>query len=127
MRPSTGPLQLLVVAPAWTARVAPSIGHSHPSGIEPRSSWWESLRNNFPACAISLLFRNSTGVTFTEYLTRVRIERVKELLANPNLRISEIAFQAGFQSLTHFNRTFLKLTGESPTEFRQRFRAIETV
>ena len=70
------------------------------------------------------LFKRSTGVTFTEYLTRVRIERVKELLVNPNLRISEIAFQAGFQSLTHFNRTFLKLTGESPTEYRQRFRAI---
>jgi AraC-like DNA-binding protein len=65
------------------------------------------------------LFKRSTGVTFTEYLTRVRIERVKELLANPNLRISEIAFQSGFQSLTHFNRVFLKLSGESPTEYRQ--------
>ena len=70
------------------------------------------------------LFKKRTGVTFTEYLTRVRIERVKELLVNPNLRISEVAFQAGFQSLTHFNRTFLKLTGESPTEYRQRLRAI---
>jgi len=70
------------------------------------------------------LFKKRTGLTFTEYLTRVRIERVKELLANPNLRISEIAFQTGFQSLTHFNRVFLKLTGESPTEYRSRFRAI---
>jgi AraC-like DNA-binding protein len=66
------------------------------------------------------LFKKRTGVTFTEYLTRVRIERVKELLVNPNLRISEIAFQAGFQSLTHFNRVFLKLTGQSPTEYRAR-------
>jgi AraC-like DNA-binding protein len=68
------------------------------------------------------LFKRSTGVTVTEYLTRVRIERVKELLLNPNLRISEIAFQTGFQSLTHFNRVFLKFTGHSPTEYRARLR-----
>ena len=68
------------------------------------------------------LFKKRTGLTFTEYLTRVRIERVKELLVNPNLRISEIAFQTGFQSLTHFNRVFLKLTGQSPTEYRARLR-----
>jgi AraC-like DNA-binding protein len=49
---------------------------------------------------------------------------VKELLLNPNLRISEIAFQTGFQSLTHFNRTFLKLIGRSPSEYRARLRAI---
>lgn len=70
------------------------------------------------------LFKRNTGITFTEHLMRVRIERVKELLGNPNLRISEIAFQAGFQSITHFNRVFLKLTGESPTEYRERFHAI---
>jgi len=51
----------------------------------------------------------------------VRIERVKELLLrNPNLRVSEIAFETGFQSLTHFNRLFVKLTGESPTKYRKR-------
>lgn len=70
------------------------------------------------------LFKSSTGFTFTAYLSRVRIERVKELLGNPNLRVSEIAFQAGFQSLTHFNRLFAKLVGESPSEYRKRFRAI---
>jgi len=69
------------------------------------------------------LFKKCTGITFTECLTRVRIERVKELLLNPTLRISEIAFQTGFQSLTHFNRVFLTLTGQSPTEYRVRSRA----
>ena len=70
------------------------------------------------------LFKSGTGLTFTAYLARTRIERVKELLRNPNVRVSEIAFQTGFQSLTHFNRLFLKLTGESPTEYRKRIRAI---
>ena len=70
------------------------------------------------------LFKGGTGLTFTAYLARVRIERVKEFLRNPNLRVSEIAFQTGFQSLTHFNRLFLKLTGESPTEYRNRLHEI---
>ncbi len=110
--------------PEAIRRAKDYIARRHAEAISSSQVARELHLSRFYFCA---LFKKSTGVTFTEYLTRVRIERVKELLANPNLRISEIAFQAGFQSLTHFNRTFLKLTGESPTEFRQRFRAIETV
>ncbi|MBI3418412.1 MAG: AraC family transcriptional regulator [Verrucomicrobia bacterium] len=64
------------------------------------------------------LFRKVTGTTFTEFLSRTRIEKAKNLLLNPNLRISEIAYEVRFQSLTHFNRVFKKITGESPTEYR---------
>ena len=48
----------------------------------------------------------------------MRIEKAKALLLNPHLRISEIAYEVGFQSLTHFNRIFRQLTGEAPTGFR---------
>jgi AraC-like DNA-binding protein/ligand-binding sensor protein len=64
------------------------------------------------------MFKRATGLHFTQYLARVRIEKAKNLLLNPNLRISEIAFEIGFQSLTHFNRVFKRLTGQSPTEYR---------
>lgn len=64
------------------------------------------------------MFKKSTGINFTDYLSRVRIEKSKNLLLNPNLRISEIAFEVGFQSLTHFNRVFKKILGQSPTEYR---------
>src|ERR1700737_2990359 len=63
-------------------------------------------------------FRKATGLTFTDYLGRVRVEKAKTLLLNPHLRVSEIAYTVGFQSLTHFNRVFHNLTGESPTLFR---------
>jgi AraC-like DNA-binding protein/ligand-binding sensor protein len=66
------------------------------------------------------MFKKTTGLHFTEYLARVRIEKAKNLLLNPNLRISEIAYEVGFQSLTHFNRVFRRLVGESPTEYRQK-------
>ena len=66
------------------------------------------------------MFKKATGINFTDYLSRVRIEKSKNLLLNPNLRVSEIAFEVGFQSLTHFNRVFKKILGQSPTEYRDR-------
>src|SRR2546426_12101083 len=64
------------------------------------------------------MFKKTTGVNFTEYVSRVRIEKAKDLLLNPNLRVSEIAYEVGFQSLTHFNRVFKRILGQSPTENR---------
>jgi len=66
------------------------------------------------------LFRKATGMTFTEFVSRTRMEKAKSLLLNPNLRVSEIVYEVGFQSLTHFNRMFKKLMGESPSRFRAR-------
>jgi AraC-like DNA-binding protein/ligand-binding sensor protein len=63
-------------------------------------------------------FKKATGLNFTNYLGRVRVERAKERLLNPHVRISEVAYEVGFQSLTHFNRVFRKLTGESPSAYR---------
>lgn len=64
------------------------------------------------------IFKKYTGINFTEYVSRVRVERAKTLAMNPNLRISDIAYEVGFQSLTHFNRVFKRITGLSPTEYR---------
>jgi YesN/AraC family two-component response regulator len=65
-------------------------------------------------------FKKSTGLTLTDYVARVRIEKVKNLLLNPHKRISEAAFETGFQSLSQFNRVFRKITGEAPTTYRAR-------
>jgi len=72
--------------------------------------------NSFHFCK---LFKKGTGINFTEYIGRVRTERAKHLLLNPNLRISEVAFETGFQSLTHFNRVFKRVLGRSPTDYRE--------
>lgn len=69
------------------------------------------------------LFKKATGINFTDYVSRVRVERAKNLLLNPNVRITEVAYEVGFQSLTHFNRVFRKVEGESPTSYRQRLPA----
>ena len=66
------------------------------------------------------VFKQATGLTFTDYLARVRIEKVKNLLLNPHKRISEVAYEVGFQSLSQFNRVFRRVTGQSPTVWRAR-------
>lgn len=65
------------------------------------------------------LFRRSTGMTFTEYLARSRVERAKELLADSSCRISEIAFEAGFQTISQFNRAFRRYVGSGPGDYRK--------
>jgi AraC-like DNA-binding protein len=65
------------------------------------------------------VFHKSTGLKFTDYVARVRLEDARTQLLNPNRRISEIAYDVGFQSLTQFNRTFKRVFGQSPTEFRE--------
>jgi AraC-like DNA-binding protein/ligand-binding sensor protein len=73
---------------------------------------------NISANYFSTLFKQSTGLNFSDYLARVRVEKAKNLLLNPNLRISEIALEVGFQSLSQFNRSFRRIAGVSPKEYR---------
>ncbi len=67
------------------------------------------------------VFKQATGITFTDYLARVRVEKAKHLLQNPHLRVSEIAFETGFDSISQFNRSFKRIAGTTPTQFREEF------
>ncbi len=78
-------------------------------------------RADLSTCYFSTKFKQSTGMPFTEYVAQARVEKAKKLLAAPGIRVSEIAFAVGFQSLTQFNRSFKSITGCSPTRFRDGF------
>jgi AraC-like DNA-binding protein len=69
---------------------------------------------------LSEKFKQVTGVNFVEYIARTRFKSACDLLRNPDLRISEIAFAVGFQSLSQFNRVFKTFSGKSPTAYRAR-------
>jgi AraC-like DNA-binding protein/ligand-binding sensor protein len=64
------------------------------------------------------LFRASTGIKFTEYVARTRIEDARELLCNRQLRMCEVAYESGFQSVAAFHRAFQRILGQSPTAYR---------
>ncbi len=68
------------------------------------------------------VFKGATGLTFTDFVNRARVEKAKRMLMKPAARIIEVAYDVGFQSLSHFNRSFRRITDESPTEFRSRMR-----
>lgn len=66
------------------------------------------------------MFKKATGVTFVDYLARTRVESLKQLLLNPHKRVSEAAYEVGFQSLSQFNRVFRRVAGEAPSSYRDR-------
>ncbi len=68
---------------------------------------------------LSALFRNVEGRTVEQYYIIQRIEKVKELLENGDLRPGEIADQMGFSSAAHLSTLFKRVTGLTPSQFRQ--------
>ena len=69
---------------------------------------------------LSKLINKHTGSNFSEILNGIRIERSKQLLKDPSLKIYDIAEQVGFLDLTHFSRVFKKIEGISAHEYRNR-------
>lgn len=66
-------------------------------------------------------FKKSTGKSFVEFLNETRVNYARKLLldASADYRISEICYQAGFNSLSYFNRTFKKYTGYGPSAYKR--------
>lgn len=67
----------------------------------------------------SRIFNKYTNMTFIDFLNTERIKRTESLILNPNARITDIAFDSGFSSVSSFNRCFKKIKGISPSEFRE--------
>jgi YesN/AraC family two-component response regulator len=67
---------------------------------------------------LSKLLNRETNQSFFDLLGNMRIAKAKKLLADPSLRIHEIAEIAGFSDVAHFSRSFKKLTGLTPGEYR---------
>jgi transcriptional regulator GlxA family with amidase domain len=75
-------------------------------------STWHFLRS----------FRSAFGETPHEFLTRMRLERAKDLLTVTSRQVTEICFDVGFTSLGSFSTLFRRQVGLSPAEFRRRVR-----
>ncbi|MHA6530065.1 response regulator transcription factor [Paenibacillus sp. BAC0078] len=65
---------------------------------------------------LSIIFKNFTGETFNNYLTRVRIEKARELLMERNMLVYEVAEQVGYKNIPYFSTLFKKIIGMNPTE-----------
>jgi two-component system response regulator YesN len=73
------------------------------------------------ASYFSDLFRREMGKTFTEYLGELRIDKARELLKNPDLKMNEIALLTGFIDPNYFAKVFKKYVGLTPSQYREEF------
>lgn len=67
---------------------------------------------------LSRLFKEQTGVRLKDYITHLKIDKAKELLASSGLSVKSIATEVGYYSSKHFSKVFLKATGSTPSEYR---------
>jgi len=66
----------------------------------------------------SKLFKQQTGESFTDFVTRLRIEKAKELIASGELSLKEVCYEVGYKDPNYFSRVFKKVTGSTPSEYK---------
>lgn len=75
----------------------------------------------FSKTYFSKIFTEEAGENFTTYLTNVRIEKAKELLTKTEMKIYEVCEYTGYPNIEHFSRTFKKLVGVSPIQYKNKY------
>lgn len=79
---------------------------------------------NISTSYFSTIFKEATGGTFLEFLSRIRMEKTKELLEQTTLKNYEIAEMVGFSDPHYFSISFKKMTGKTPTEYAREKRSV---
>jgi two-component system, response regulator YesN len=74
---------------------------------------------------LSRLLKRATGLTFIEYLTRLRMKRAMELLRDPGVRFGEVADLSGYRDARYFSTLFRRIVGMTPSEFRHGKHAVK--
>ena len=75
---------------------------------------------NLSTSYLCTFFKNGAGVTLNQYITEYRLEKAKQLLADPRYRITDISSAVGYSDGNYFSKSFRKYTGLSPSEFREK-------
>ena len=79
---------------------------------------------NMSSAHFSTVFSQSTGQSFINYLTAVRMEKAKELLSSTDMKLSAIALEIGYNEPNYFSHVFRKSTGMTPKEYRGQYRQV---
>jgi len=77
---------------------------------------------NLNTCYFCVLFKNQTNMTFSQYLNKIRINESKKLLETTTNSIIDISLAVGYNNHNHFSATFKKLTGMTPTAYKNQLK-----
>lgn len=80
---------------------------------------------NMAEGSVCRFFKMQVGMTIFEYLNQIKIEFACKLLMNKNMSVMDVAFDSGFNNLSHFNKQFKKNTGLTPLEYKQRYNELK--
>ncbi|GHV02903.1 AraC family transcriptional regulator [Bacteroidia bacterium] len=76
---------------------------------------------NMAEGSLCRFFKASTGMTIFEFLNRIKTDFACRLLMDPELSIMEVCLDSGYNNLSHFNKQFRRIRGQTPSEFRRKF------
>jgi AraC-like DNA-binding protein len=77
---------------------------------------------NMAEGSLCRFFKSNAGMTIFEYLNKIKVDFACKLLMDKSLSILDVAFDSGFNNLSHFNKQFKKITGVTPNEYKSRFK-----
>lgn len=77
---------------------------------------------NMTTPAFCRFFKKLNHKTFTEFLTEYRVANARNLLAGEHLSIGDVSFESGFNNISHFNKQFKAVTGNTPSQYRRNLR-----
>ena len=92
--------------------------HYSEEHIKTNFSVYLSEKTNLNYTYLSNVFRAENGITIQQFIIIHKIERIKELLLYGEMNLSEISYKMHYSSIAHLSNQFKKMTGMSPTEYR---------
>lgn len=119
---------------SWYSAFAPRLQHGDPAVLKVQHWLQASDGREISVAALAGVagleprtflrrFRKATGLTSSDYCQRLRVSRAQPLLQSGNLPVDSIAWQVGYNDAGAFRKVFARITGLTPGEYRQRFRA----
>lgn len=93
--------------------------HYSDEHIKTNFSVYLSEKTNLNYTYLSNVFRTENNMTIQQFIIIHKIERIKELLLYGEMNLSEISYKLHYSSIAHLSNQFKKITGLSPTEYRQ--------
>jgi AraC-like DNA-binding protein len=122
----TQTLSLLEPTPhATTADMRRAVDFIEGHFSEPISLADAARAASYSRCHFCKLFKEQLGMSFVSYLARVRVRHASDLLVRSELSITDIAFEVGFNDLSHFERVFRVIQRQSPSQYRRKAKQLQ--